>query len=133
MPRPVILAGREDLLADLHIRLSASDRVGPRVVALCGMGGMGKTRVALEYAHRRLAGLDLVWQLPAGEPTALAAGFGDLAAQLGARDLLDAADPVAQVHAALAVRRGDWLLVFDNAPSPAAVRAMLPPLAQAKC
>ena len=30
------------------------------------------------------------------------------------------------VHAALA-RRGDWLLVFDNVPDPAAVRGMVPP------
>ena len=36
-------------------------------------------------------------------------------------------DAVAVVHAALAASRQDWLLIFDNAPDPAAVRAMLPP------
>ena len=69
MPRPVFLAGREDLLADLDARLSAGDEAGPRVVALCGLGGAGKTSVALEYAHRHLAGLGVVWQLAAEEPT----------------------------------------------------------------
>ena len=130
MPRPVFLAGRENLLADLDVRLSAGDAgdgAGPRVVALCGLGGAGKTSVALEYAHRHLAGLGVVWQLAAVEPTGLAAGFGDLAAQLGARDLLDAGDPVAQVHAVLAARPGGWLLIFDNAPGPAALRDVLPP------
>lgn len=87
MPRPVFLAGREDLLADLHARLFADDGTGPRVVALCGLGGAGKTSVALEYGHRHLAELGMVWQLPAGEPMALSAGFDDLAAQLGTRDL----------------------------------------------
>jgi len=69
----------------------------------------------------------VVWQFPAGEPTALAAGFGDLAACLGVRDLLDAGDPVAQVHAVLATRPGSWLLIFDNAPGPAALQGVLPP------
>ena len=127
LPRPAFLAGREELLADLDARLTAGDGTGPRVVALCGLGGAGKTSVALEYAHRHLAGLGVVWQLAAEEPTALAAGFGDLAAQLGARDLLDAGDPVAQVHAVLAARPGDWLLIFDNAPGPAALQGVLPP------
>ena len=127
MPRPVFLVGREELLADLDARLSAGDRADPRVVALCGLGGAGKTSVAVEYAHRHLARLGIVWQFPAEEPTALAAGFGDLAAQLGARDLLDTSDPVAQVHAVLAARPGDWLLVFDNAPGLAALQGVLPP------
>ena len=127
MPRPVFLAGRENLLADLDARLSVGNGAAPRVVALCGLGGAGKTSMALEYAHRHLARLGVVWQLAAEEPTGLAAGFGDLAAQLGARTLLDSGDPVAQVHAVLAARPGGWLLIFDNAPGPAALRDVLPP------
>jgi tetratricopeptide (TPR) repeat protein len=46
-------------------------------------------------------------------------------AVLGVRDLRDAGDPVGLVHELLA-RRGDWLLIFDNAPDPAAVRGLLP-------
>lgn len=80
------------------------------------------------YAHRQLAaGPGLVWQLAAEEPAGLAAGFGDLAAQLGARDLLGGGDPVAQAHGALAARPGGWLLIFDHAPDVAAVQRMLPP------
>lgn len=75
-------------------------------------------------AYRHLAGLGAVWQLAAEESTALAAGFSDLAAQLGAQD---AGDPVAQVHAVLAVRPGNWLLIFDDAPGPAALQGVLPP------
>jgi hypothetical protein len=121
-PRPVFLAGREDLLAELEARLADGERSGPRVVALCGLGGAGKTSVAVEYAHRQLGRLGVVWQLPAEEPTALAAGFGELAAQLG----VATGDPVAAVHAALA-RRDDWLLLFDNVPGPAAIVGLVPP------
>src|SRR5262249_29855302 len=74
-PRPVFVAGREELLAELEARLAGGDGAGPRVVALCGLGGAGKTSVALEYAHRQLAEVGVAWQFPAGDPAVLAAGF----------------------------------------------------------
>jgi hypothetical protein len=123
---PAFLAGRDDLLAELDARLSGDGR-GPRTVALCGLAGAGKTSVALAYAHRHLAEVGVAWQLAAEEPTVLAAGFGELAAQLGARDVLDTRDPVASVHGVLAAWPADWLLVFDNVPDMAAVRAFVPP------
>ena len=125
-PRPVFLAGREDLLAGLHARL-ASGEVTPRIVSLCGLGGAGKTSVAIEYAHRQLAETGLVWQFPAEEPAAMAAGFGELAALLGVRAMAGGGDPVAAVHAVLAARPGGWLLIFDNALDVAAVAGVLPP------
>ena len=84
-PRPVYLAGREDLLAELDARL-AGRAAGPGVVVLCGLGGAGKTSVAVEYAYRQAAGYGVVWQLPAEDPAGLAAGFAELAAHLGAGD-----------------------------------------------
>jgi hypothetical protein len=93
-------------------------------VALYGLGGAGKTSVALAYAHRHMAETGIAWQLVAEDPAVLAAGFGELAAQLGARG---GGDPVAAVHAVLAGYPAGWLLVFDNAPSPEAVEAFVPP------
>ena len=126
-PRPAVLVGREELLADLDTRLSASDTSGPRIVALCGLDGVGKTSLAVEYAHRHLAEVGLAWQFPAEDSTTLAAGFGELAAQLGVRDLLGPRDPVASVHGALAGYPEEWLLIFDNAPNPPSLRGYLPP------
>ena len=83
-PRPALLAGREELLAELDARLAGGEGAGPRVVALYGLGGAGKTSVAVEYAHRHLAEVGVAWQLPAEDATVLAAGFAELAAQLGA-------------------------------------------------
>ena len=116
-PRPELLAGREQLLADLDTRLTAGRGPGPRVVALYGLGGAGKTSVAVEYAHRHLAEVGVAWQFAAENPTVLAAGFGQLAAQLGARDVADTRDPVASVHGVLAAFPDPWLLIFDNAPT----------------
>ena len=124
-PRPVLLAGREGLLAELDARLAG--RPGPRVVALCGLGGAGKTSVAVEYAHRHLAEVGLCWQFPAEDPAVLAAEFGVLAAQLGAREVTDPRNPVASVHGVLARAQTGWLVVFDNAPDREAVAPFVPP------
>ncbi len=126
-PRPTFLAGREELLAELDAQLTAHDGAGPRVVALCGLGGAGKTSVALEYAHRHLGEVGVAWQFPAEDPAVLAAGFGELVFQLGGRGLPDSRDPVAWVHGALATYPGEWLLVFDNAPDRASVVPFVPP------
>ena len=124
---PPLLAGREELLAELDARLSGGDRSRPRTVALTGIGGAGKTSVALGYAHRHLAEVGAAWQFAAEDLTVLAAGFGELAAQLGARDALDTRDPVASVHGVLAAFPAQWLLIFDNAPDRASVERFLPP------
>jgi tetratricopeptide (TPR) repeat protein len=123
-PRPVFLAGRKDLLAELEARLAGDDGAGPRVVALCGLGGAGKTSVALEYAHRQLGDARVAWQFPAEDAAVLAAGFGELAAQLGAGE---GGDPVAAVHGMLAASPAPWLLVFDNAPDRGSVAPFVPP------
>jgi tetratricopeptide (TPR) repeat protein len=124
---PRLLTGREDLLTDLETRLASGSDSGLRTVALVGLAGTGKTSVALAYAHRHLAELGVAWQFAADEPAVLAAGFGELAAQLGTRDLVDARDPVASVHGALAAFPAEWLLIFDNAPNPGSLMAFLPP------
>jgi hypothetical protein len=124
-PRPVFLAGREELLAVLDVRLAGGP--GPRVAALCGLGGAGKTSIAVEYAHRHLAEVAVCWQFPAEDPAVLAAEFAKLAAQLGAGDAADARDPVASVHGVLARAGAGWLVVFDNVPDQAAVEPFAPP------
>jgi len=126
-PRPVSLAGREELLAEVGTRLRAGDDAGPRLVALCGLGGAGKTSVAVEYAHRQLAEVGVAWQFPAEDATVLAAGFGELAAQLGIRGPADNRESVASVHAVLAGFAAPWLLIFDNAAGMDAVTDFLPP------
>lgn len=124
-PRPAALAGREDLLARLHDLLS--DGAAPRVVVLIGMGGVGKTSMAAEYAHRQLAEVSVGWQVPAEDETVMRQDLAELAAQLGGRDVVDPRDPVASVHAVLAAWPSQWLLIFDNASDEVSVRRFVPP------
>jgi hypothetical protein len=127
-PRLVRLAGREELLAVLAAMLAGGGDAGPPGnVALWGRGGAGKTSVAVEYAHRHQGEVGVVWQFGAEDATVLAAGFAELAAQLGARVDGDVRDPVVSVHGTLAAFPQEWLLIFDNAPDRAAVARFLPP------
>jgi hypothetical protein len=127
-PRPAVLAGREEFLAELDARLTNSgEQQGPQIVALSGLGGAGKTSAAAEYAHRHIAEVAVCWQFAAEDPTVLGAEFAELAAQLGAREPVDVRDPVASVHSVLARYEADWLLVFDNVTDQASVERFLPP------
>ena len=112
------------MLADLHARLTGNGAPSPRTSVLHGLGGTGKTSLAVEYAHRHLAELSVAWQLAAENPAVLTTDFATLQAQLGIHDPPNA---VASVHAVLATYPAEWLLIFDNAPGPAAIQAFLPP------
>jgi len=51
--------------------------------ALHGLGGVGKTQVAIEYAHRNKGAYDVVWWMVADPPTFLDVSLADLGARLG--------------------------------------------------
>ena len=101
-PRPPFLAGREELLAELDARLAGGDGPEPRMVVLYGLGGAGKTSVAVEYAHRHLAEVGVVLAVPGGGP----GGAGGRVRRAGRPARRPgpgrARDPVAAVHAVLA-------------------------------
>lgn len=122
-PLPTFL-GRDSLLAELRARLESAPH--PAVVALTGMAGVGKTRIAVEHARRNADSYDIAWWVPAEERSAAEAAFAQLRQALGIPQAQDSAQTVSAVHRALA-SRGRWLLVFDNAAEPAAVAGLLPP------
>jgi hypothetical protein len=90
---------------------------GGGVQALAGMGGVGKTQLALEYAHRHATDYDLRWWVPSEEPLAMRASLAALGRRLGLGEHADQEETVAKVLAELG-RRHRWLLVFDNAVHP---------------
>jgi MinD-like ATPase involved in chromosome partitioning or flagellar assembly len=126
-PRNVRFTGREVELELLRERLRA-DSDEAVLVGLHGLGGIGKTQLATEYAHRFRTAYDAVCWIDA-DPTA---DLDEQLQQFGHR--LAIAMPSGTAEAAQAVRqvlsRRDpyprWLLIFDNAEDPARVERVLP-------
>ncbi|GAA2823860.1 BTAD domain-containing putative transcriptional regulator [Nonomuraea rubra] len=111
LPRPLTgLVGRDEALAEL-VELPGT----ARLVTLTGAGGVGKSRLALEAAHRLAGGfgggayLVELSGVPAGSPPDVTDA---VAAALGLRDDGGPADQGERIAAALATRR--TLLVLDN-------------------
>jgi Tfp pilus assembly protein PilF len=116
--------GRAGVLEDLESRLAG----GPvAVVAVRGLGGVGKSQLALEYAHRmRQAGrYRLAGWVRADSRVTIAEDMAALAPLLWLPEKETVGETVAQVVRALTSLR-DWLLVFDNAQNPDDLGGMLP-------
>ena len=106
-----LFKGRQEFLADLRRNLVREDR---RAVAVHGLGGVGKTRAALEYAWRH--DKDYTALLLVSAPTAaeLRANLANLAGVLAIESTVTAVDQqVAEVLRWLEAHPG-WLLIVDN-------------------
>jgi hypothetical protein len=116
--------GRDGLLMQVRERLLGGDRAV--VQALHGMGGVGKTQLATEYAHRFAGDYDVVWWIASERAGLIGEQVAGLAAELGcAAPGTDTAAAVMAVMAELR-GRGRWLLVFDNAGTPQDLARWLP-------
>ncbi|MBP5865325.1 FxSxx-COOH system tetratricopeptide repeat protein [Streptomyces scabiei] len=128
-PRNVHFTGRQDLLDTLH-GLLAPGRSMEAAHVLTGLGGVGKTQLAVEYVYRHSSEYDLVWWIRADRPSTIPSGFHDLARALGLPLTPETARHEAVSVVREALRAGDlrrrWLLVFDNADSVEEVRPFLP-------
>ncbi|WP_433537626.1 FxSxx-COOH system tetratricopeptide repeat protein [Micromonospora sp. CA-249363] len=122
--------GREGELAILRRHLIGGGAAAVPV-ALQGMGGVGKTELALEYVHRFKSAYDVVWWITVGATESADAdvekSLAALAARLGVGGHPNRVDDVNAVLDALG--RGEprrWLLVIDNAEEVDLVERFLP-------
>jgi transcriptional regulator with XRE-family HTH domain len=116
--------GREELLADVRRRLLSADKAV--VQALHGMGGVGKTQLAIEYAHRFAESYDLAWWINAEQGGLIGDQVAGLGLALGCVQPRDGAEAVRTAVLSELRHRGRWLLVFDNAEYAADVAPWLP-------
>jgi len=121
--------GREDLLRQLWSGLGTEvTAVLPQ--ALHGMGGVGKTQLAIEFAYRYRSEYDLVWWVSADQVDLVPARLAALAPRLRLPELTATGIQEAATAVLDALRRGDpfrrWLLIFDNADQPEELADYIP-------
>lgn len=121
--RNEMFTGREDDLAWITDKLAA----GKPVALLHGMGGVGKTQTAAEFARHHADTYTVVWWVAAETGTEADTGYGALAEALSlpGYDPRDAAK-TRQAVTAWMERETGWLVVLDNAESPESLRPWLP-------
>ena len=114
--------GRDKLLADLRADLQLTP-----IKALTGLGGIGKTQLALEYSYHHQDDYDIVWWMHSELSSTLLDDYALMASTLklpgwdtGDLNLL------ASATRSFLETHSRWLLVFDNAQGPEDIKPYLP-------
>jgi tetratricopeptide (TPR) repeat protein len=118
--------GREDILNQLHNALN-NNKTAALTQAIAGLGGIGKTQTAVEYAYRYQDDYQHIFWVRAEKSEELNSDLAALAHSLNLpeKDEQDQPRVIAAVQKWLATHTG-WLLVLDNADDPAVVKESLP-------
>jgi len=113
--------GRASTLALLAEKFRSDPKKSSEQIALVGVGGMGKSSLAVEYMHQFQHRYSLVWWM--GAEQSPATGLRELGEKLGIK--APEKEFIRSVIAYLEKNPG-WLLVYDNAESPQELFPFLP-------
>ncbi|MFE9825451.1 FxSxx-COOH system tetratricopeptide repeat protein [Streptomyces sp. NPDC005791] len=127
-PKNPNFTGRESLLAAVERQLREDETTAVLPHALHGMGGVGKSQIAVEYVYRHSGEFNVIWWIPAEQENLILGALADLARSLGLEVGPQANAAVPAVREALRTGKpfDNWLLVFDNAEDIEAVRSYFP-------
>jgi len=126
--RNPFFTGREELLDQLHHILTKNKFAAlTQAQAISGLGGIGKTQIAVEYAYRYSESYSAFLWIAASSRGTLIADFMALAdlLRLPERDEQNQDAVISAVKRWLATHK-NWLLIIDNVDDPKAVFDILP-------
>jgi tetratricopeptide (TPR) repeat protein/transcriptional regulator with XRE-family HTH domain len=117
-PRNPYFVGRETVLQSLRQTLVPGAKTTALTQIISGLGGIGKTQVAIEYAHRYGEHYEAVLWIQADSLEIATAACLQLATQvLGLPEQQEADQQIAEIKRWLQKRHG-WLLILDNVEDP---------------
>jgi tetratricopeptide (TPR) repeat protein len=120
-------SGREKVLSVLRESMLHERHTALTQQALYGLGGIGKTQLAVEYAYRHSASYEVIWWIRSEEPSTLASDYAALALELNLPEKEEARQAVVVQAVTRWLEHNDnWLLVFDNARDADSIRSYLP-------
>lgn len=109
---------RQDLQQALSTSVGQVGSTTVKVVVLMGMGGSGKTQLALDFCMQPATKtmFEAIFWMDATSPDTLNRSFDTTAAELAkqSKETVESGKSFAFVKEKLQNRRGNWLLVFDN-------------------
>jgi hypothetical protein len=125
-PRNPNFTGRAEVIASLREELQSSHTAAITQV-IAGLGGIGKTQLALEYAYRYASTYQAVWWIRAETRETRLSDFSSLAKKLPLLlvDETDESNMTREVVQWLD-RNCGWLIIFDNVEHPRDVEPLLP-------
>ncbi len=127
--RNLRFTGREDKLKQIHEALLSDNSVAvSQPIAVCGLGGIGKTQTAVEYTYRYCDEYEFIFWVKADSEDSIFSSYTEIAKLLNLPVKNDS-DQNNIVSAVLNWFRTheNWLLVFDNADGISFVKNYLPP------
>ncbi|KAI9776252.1 MAG: hypothetical protein M1839_000486 [Geoglossum umbratile] len=119
--------GRVELLKEIEIAFTNPiGKVFPKIVVLLGMGGQGKTQLAIEYcrAARKSGQFQAIFWIDASSSNSVSRGFEIVAEKISSvgRVFDDTESKIAFAKETLGQWRNPWLMVFDNYDQPSEFR-----------
>jgi len=121
--------GRDKLLIDLREKLrETKPKQYNHRVAIYGMGGVGKTQIAIEYVHRHEKDYNDIYWISAADQATLLSGFQEIGEKtrcLAGRTGLSPTEVAKEVIAWLRLQE-NWLLIVDNLDDVSVADGLLP-------
>ncbi|KAF4630008.1 hypothetical protein G7Y89_g8133 [Cudoniella acicularis] len=108
--------GRNAILEKIKVAFSSERRYGPHVVVLRGIGGQGKTQIALEYCRRaKEEGVDAIFWVDATSEDTVKKSFQTITENIKSpKDFVTENEVIEYILDRFRDWQGSWLMVFDN-------------------